>query len=244
MRRGPCGAFLFVSMVIFLLATAARAQEPSGSGTAPRRGAAVVQDRGGDAQVPAAAESVDRTMPVVGRTDWVKIGATDIDFKRSSTELAVGANAAGCTAIQFRVTGAPVQLREIELMYNVGDHQTEVLESIVGEDDRGEIIELMNRVAEYPGIRVYIMPNGECRCNDGFVCHKAGSSPAANCYGCGGDACKDHGGFPVPPVGGTGGHRDLTGVRFAYNGEAAGGVGSSRVEVWGRRPVQTTSLTR
>lgn len=244
MRRLSGAAVLFASTVIFLLPTAARAQEPTDQATAPGRGAAVAQDRSRDAQVPVATESIDRTAPVPVRAAWVKIGETDVDFKRSSTEVVVGAGAAGCTAIQFRVAGAPIQVREVELVYDLGDHQSELLNSVVRADDRGAIIELMSRVAEYPGLRVYIMPNGECRCNDGYVCHKAGSSPAANCYGCGGNACKDHGGFPVPPAGGTGGDRNLTGVRFAYSGEAAGGADSSRVEVWGRRSAPAVNVTR
>jgi hypothetical protein len=238
------GATLVLTTTLLVLNTAT-AQTVAANDPAQSRAASVSLETD-DAAVPAVTDATGngKAMAPVLTEEWVKIGETKLKFKNSTGELALGAGADGCTAIRFNVTGAPVQFNMVDLTFDAGDHQSEALNTVVQKNGTSRVIEL--QVLEgASGNRGSINANGDCLCNDGkTVCHKGGSSPAANCYGCGGDACKDNGGFTPVSSSGDNTYRTLTKIEFDYSGLPTHRAKSTQVEVWGQRAAQSAVSMR
>lgn len=146
---------------------------------------------------------------------WFNIGETNLDFKNNKGVIVLNSKRVGCTAIKLRVTGTPINLVNLNLTYDVGDIQNEALNATIQPQSESSVINLQCRVATFKNLKLYITQSGDCCCEDGHVCHKSGTS-GGNCVGCGGDACKSHGGFAVRPTDGYGVHRNIKEIQFTY----------------------------
>lgn len=167
---------------------------------------------------------------------WSKIGESVLDFKSQKGKVSFDTKVIkGFTSVKLIAKGAPFMLTSLNLSYETGDKQIEKPNVSIQVNTESAMIDLLCRVIDRPGgqTRLYIKQNGDCCCEDGFVCHTHGTSPANNCFGCGGDACSKHGGFAVRPQGGYGVHRNIKEIELTYRRLPNRKDLRATVEVWG-----------
>ena len=171
---------------------------------------------------------------LINLSGWNKIGETTLTLNSNGNKgiVVFDKKAAGCTAIKIKVKEAPINLVNLEVTFEIGDKQLESLNKVIQSNEESQSVNLKCRVANFNGNKIYINQSGDCLCEDGTVCHKSGTSPG-NCAGCGGDACKNHGGFAAPPAGGYGVHRNMKEMKIEYQKLPKNTAKAVRVEVWG-----------